>query len=209
MLNGMQILMASLVEVIAAVADPPRLLPGGAQASVVVSGQTDHLSASGQRLTQRFYLPCLALGPLAARLGTLGVGEAVMLRGPLVYQSRDFRVLANEVLRLPHDPSRLLVSAQGVPTLLRARQQASVRGVLVQAPALSMLRDRQPVANVRLGLRPRGSGREAGLVMLELAAYGPLAEGLMSVSRAAIWRCGVRCSAAGGSGPVRSSPALN
>ena len=181
----MQILKFTQAEVVAAVADPPRLLSGGAKAQVVLSGQIKRLASDGQWLDQRFFLPCTALGKLAARFGTLGVGEALLLRGVLAWHDGDFQVLVDDFCRLPHVPARLTVGDTGVPSLHCARQRVSLRGLVVVAAQTQRLQSGQTVANARLGLQVRSpaSGGDAGLVMLELAAYGPLAERLNAVTK--------------------------
>jgi len=174
----------SEVEVTGAIVRAPRLSAGGGTVQLTVAGTFERATSAGQLRREVFYLPCVALGPLAGRLSALGSGEAVHLHGTLGEEDSDLKLLVNAASRLQQNAERLELDARGAPRLKSARQRVTARGVLVTMPVQLRLEDGQVVTNARFGLSTRAeAGGTAPLVMVELAAYGTWGEQLGACSK--------------------------
>lgn len=163
-------------EFTAALARPGILKPGGQFATFTLAGEFERPREDGTPVRTVFYQPGVGSGRLAGRLGTLGAGEAISGTGVLAVYDGELVIAVQDAARLPSDPARLELDAGGAARLRRACWRARVRGVLITSPQVQRLENNLPVTNVRLGLTPkRAEGMDAGLVPLELAAYGDLA----------------------------------
>jgi len=180
----MLITTGSEVEVTGAVIRAPRLSSGGGAVQLTVAGTFERTTAAQQMRREVFYLPCVALGPLAGRLSALGSGEAVHLRGVLCEEGGDLKLLISAAVRLRQEARRLTLDVRGAPLLSTARQRCALRGVLVTAPVQMRLEDGQAITNARVGLSTRTEvGSTAPLVIIELAAYGVWGEQLGTFSK--------------------------
>ncbi|GAA5533928.1 single-stranded DNA-binding protein [Deinococcus aluminii] len=166
------------VEFTAALCRSAALKPGGQFATFTLAGEFERPRGEGEPVRTVFYQRAVASGRLAARLGTLGAGEAVTGTGVLATLDGELVVAVQEAARLPHDPVRLELDGRGGARLLLARFRVGARGVLISEPSSERLENGVPVANARLGLTPRreGEGAPGQLVPVELAAYGDFAE---------------------------------